>query len=86
MGSNLTLEFCGFKVIAVTCDVASTNRKFVRAHPSLDEDKKLSYNAQNPYSKKPTWVHFVSDLLYLIKTTRNANLAMGGSANFVWVS
>lgn len=65
------LEFCGFKVIAVTCDGASTNRKFIRAHPSLDKDNKLSYKAKNPYSKEPRWVYFVSDVPHLMKTTRN---------------
>ena len=37
----------------MTCDGASTNRKFIKTHPSLDEDekKKLSYKAKNLYSK-----------------------------------
>ena len=83
------LEFCGLKVIAVTCDGASTNRKFIRAHPSMDEDKKkLSYKAQHPYSKEPRWVYFVSDVPHLIKTTRNCwSHSFGhGRKRQLWVS
>jgi len=42
-----------------------------RAYPSLDEEEKLSYKAENPYSKEPRWVHFVSDVPHLMKTTHN---------------
>ena len=82
------LEFCGFKVIAVTCDGASTNRKFIRAHPSLDKDNKLSYKAKNPYSKEPRWVYFVSDVPHLMKTTRNcwSHSFAHGRKRKLWVS
>ena len=68
------LELCGFKVIAVTCDGASTNRKFFRMHVSLDAVdgcSQLTYKARNPYSKEARWVFFISDVPHLLKTTRN---------------
>ena len=82
------LEFCGFKVIAVTCDGASTNRKFFRMHESLDGHTQPTYKARNPYSKEERWVYFVSDVPHLLKTTRNCwSHSFGhGRKRQLWVS
>ena len=64
------LESIGFKVICVTADGASPNRKFFRMHGKKGE---LVYNTHNPFAdpeeKRPLF--FISDPPHLIKTTRN---------------
>ena len=59
------LEACGLKVIAITADGASVNRKFFRMHG------KSSYKSHNPFTSEDRYVYFVSDAPHLLKTTRN---------------
>ena len=40
----------GFQVLAVTCDGAALNRKFMKLHEDKDE---LVYKAVNPHSDEP---------------------------------
>lgn len=62
------LERCGFKVLFVTADGASTNRSLFKMHgPS----KSLVYKAKNKFSGDDRNVYFFSDPPHLIKTTRN---------------
>ena len=63
------LEACGFKVLALTCDGASANRKFLKLHKSSGED--MVYKTMNPYADEDRPVFFISDPPHLIKTVRN---------------
>ena len=63
------LEQLGFKVIALTGDGASCNRKFFKLH-SNDEDE-VCYKTINPYSDEKRYIYFISDVPYLMKTVRN---------------
>ena len=64
------LERIGFKVIAVTADGASPNRKFFHMHCS-GKTTDLCYKSANPYTAEDRNVYFFSDVPHLIKTTRN---------------
>ena len=64
------LERIGFKVIAITADGASPNRKFFNMHaPNNSSD--LCYKSPNPYTTEDRDIYFFSDVPHLIKTTRN---------------
>ena len=60
------LEHMGFKVIALTGDGASCNRKFFRPH-NTDNDE-ICYKTINPYSDERRYIYFISDVPHLIKT------------------
>ena len=62
------LEACGFKVIALTCDGASANRKFLKLHK---DSQGITYKTNNPYADEDRLVFFISDSSHLIKTVRN---------------
>ena len=65
------IEAIGLKVIFVTGDGASSNRKFFRMHKGADESAPI-YKTMNRYSglpKRPLF--FFSDPPHLIKTARN---------------
>jgi hypothetical protein len=61
------LELLGFRVMAVVCDGASSNRRFFRVH---NEDHS-TYKVKNPYSKDERCIYFISDVPHLLKTVRN---------------
>ena len=63
------LESLGFKVICVTADGASPNRKFFCMHGK----EGLVYKTHNPFAdpKENRPLYFISDPPHLIKTTRN---------------
>ena len=63
------LEQLGFKVIALTGDGASCNRKYFKLH-SNDEDE-VCYKTINPYSDEKRYIYFISDVPHLMKTVRN---------------
>lgn len=77
------LERCGFKVMAITADGASSNRKFFRMYSSAN----LTYKTPNPYTSEDRNIYFFSDMPHLIKTTRNCwlQLSVKGTRN-LWVS
>jgi len=62
------LERCGFKVLFVTADGASTNRFLFKMH---DRSESLLYKVKNKYASDARDVFYFSDLPHLIKTTRN---------------
>ena len=80
------LEFLGFKVLAVTGDGASTNRKFFRMN-SYPADG-LHYKTLNPYSSGARYLFFISDPPHLLKTTRNcwSHSSLHGSKRKLWVN
>ena len=61
------LEADGVKVLCITADGASPNRKFFRMHTDLD----VPHKTKNPYAKEERFVYFISDPPHLIKTVRN---------------
>ena len=78
------LERMGFKVVAITADGASPNRKFFRMHSSGSND--LCYKTPNPYSSEERDIYFFSDVPHLMKTTRNcwSHSSKNGSRS-LWV-
>ena len=65
------LEACDIKVIFITADGASTNRKFFRMHLDKKDSSTFNYKAKNPYSNDDRWVYFIADPPHLLKTIRN---------------
>jgi hypothetical protein len=63
------LELAGFKVIAITCDGASSNRKFFCMHG--DSSDGIVYKTANPYTDEDRCVYFFADVPHLMKTVRN---------------
>lgn len=82
------LERLGFKVIGLTGDGASPNRKFFRLHSKLASDSDLingvCYRTINPYADE-RYVYFFSDVPHLIKTTRNCWSHSNGKTRNMWV-
>ena len=66
------LECADFKVISLTGDKASPNRKFIRMHRLGTVQKSgTTYKIRNPYSVEERYIYFISDVPHLIKTVRN---------------
>ena len=63
------LELDGVKVICITADGSSSNRKFFRMNKS--HDLSIPYKTKNPYAKDERWIYFIADPPHLIKTVRN---------------
>lgn len=79
------LELIGLKVIAVTCDGASQNRKFFQMHAQSTDGK--VHKAINPYADKPRYLYFFADVSHLIKTVRNcmSNSFSHSHSRALWV-
>ncbi|KAL5497084.1 hypothetical protein EMCRGX_G013484 [Ephydatia muelleri] len=61
------IEFCGFKVLAITADGASSNRRFFKLHDPTAKFLHKTLNTHDP----DRYIFFFSDPPHLIKTTRN---------------
>ena len=67
------VESMGLKVIAVTADGASQNRKFFNMHQDPSESNVsngITYKTINMYALERE-VYFLSDVLHLVKTIKN---------------
>ena len=53
------LEESGFKVMVLTCDGASPNRKFFRMHSKPKQRGKVTYKTTNPYSEDGRDIYYV---------------------------
>ena len=62
------LELCGFKVMGLTCDGLSANRRLFNLH---DPTTKLVHKVPNPYADDNRDIYFFADPPHLIKTVRN---------------
>ena len=85
------LECAGFKVISITGDGASQNRKFFRMHKlacSSESASAVTYKVYNPYSKEDQYLFFFVDVPHLLKTVRNCwSNSFGHSySRALWVS
>lgn len=69
------------KVLGVTCDGSSVNRKFFKLHAS--KDGKITHKIPNPYAPEERDLFFVSDVPHLIKTVRNC---WASNKRLMWVS
>ena len=81
-------EKSSLKVIAVTCDAASPNRKVFRVHRHLTQDDDMNpetdvtYRTRNLFSgTENRFLYFISDVPHLLKTSRNC-LSNSGSSKF----
>lgn len=63
------IESIGLKVIFVTADGASQNRKFFRMHEDIEKSP-ITYKTRNRYAEEKHCLFF-SDPPHLLKTTRN---------------
>lgn len=64
------IEAIGLKVICITADGATSNRKFFRMHRKAG-DKGVAYKTPNVFANEERNVFFISDPPHLMKTTRN---------------
>ena len=64
------IESIGLKVICITADGASPNRKFFRMHRGPD-DASPTFKTRNPFAQEERCIYFICDPPHLIKTTRN---------------
>ena len=62
------IERLGLKVVALTGDGCSPNRKFFHMHAT---SKELCYKTENIYAPEKRFVYFFSDVPHLMKTSRN---------------
>ena len=84
-----TLECAGFKVISITGDGASQNRKFFRMHQLASESTStVTHKVRNPYSKEDWNLFFFVDIPHLLKTVRNcwSNSFGHSHSRALWVS
>ncbi|KAL5515328.1 hypothetical protein EMCRGX_G000480 [Ephydatia muelleri] len=71
----MRLECLGLKVLYITADGATNNRRFFKLH---DPSSPLVHKTENPFDPD-RFVYFFSDPPHLIKTTRNC-----WSKNMLW--
>ena len=70
-------ELNSLKVLAVTCDDASPNRKLFRMHfamtkeDDMNPDANVTYRTVNLFRSEKCFIYFISDVPHLMKTTRN---------------
>ena len=80
------LTTLGLRVMTITCDGASDNRKMFAM---FNSDADLSYKTSNVYSKDKDQVFFISDPPHLVKTIRNCfargKLWVCLGLNYVWI-
>ena len=83
---------CAIKVVATTCDGASTNCKFFRMHfglihdGELNADTDVAYRAIHFLSEDKCYIYFISDPPHLLKTAcyRLNNSVFGKGTPFLW--
>lgn len=74
------LELTGFRVLALTCDGVSYNRKFFDMH--------RKHKVINRFTDETRYIYFFSDVPHLLKTARNcfANSFAHSMSRKLWVS
>ena len=85
----LRLEMLGFKVICLTSNGASPNRKLCRILQSnRTSTDTVPYRMENVYTDDDRNIYFMSDVPHLLKTTRNcwANSNAHNCSRHLWVS
>ena len=70
-------ELNSLKVLAVTCDGASSNRKLFRTHfpltkeDDMNPDIDVTHRTVNLFSSEKRFLYFISDVPHLMITARN---------------
>lgn len=64
------LERCGFRVLGLTCDGLSANRRLFKMHRT-SKTTGPTYKVLNPYAADNRYIYFFSDPPHLMKTVRN---------------
>ena len=85
-------ELNSLKVLAVTCDGASPNRKLFRMHfpltkeDDMNPDIDVTYRTVNLFSSEKRFIYFISDVPHLMKTARNClyNSGKGRYTRYMW--
>ena len=85
-------ELNSIKVLAVTCDGASPNRKLFRMHfpmtkeDDMNPDTDVTYRTVNLFSSEKRFIYFISDVPHLMKTARNClyNSGKGRYTRYMW--
>ena len=85
-------ELNSLKVLAVTCDGASPNRKLFRMHfpltkeDDMNHDIDVTYQTVNLFSSEKRFIYFISDVPQLMKTARNClcNYGKGRYTRYMW--
>ena len=66
------LERCGFKVIGITLDGYSANRRLLSLLFDEKRKSRVKYKTKNPFSQPIRSIFFFSDPPHLLKTIRNS--------------
>ena len=79
------LEDRGLKVLFITCDGASQNRKFFEINRVEDNGEPV-HSTPNPYADDERQLYFISDVPHLLKTARNcfANSGAHRKSRLLW--
>ena len=80
------------KVLAVTCDGASPNRKLFKMHfhmtteDEMNPDVDVTYRTVNLFSPEKRFIYSISDVPHLLKTVRNclSNSGSGKFTRYMW--
>lgn len=59
------------KVLGVTCDGYSVNRRFLKIH-AKDKEAGINHKMSNPFAQEERDIFFFSDPPHLVKTVRNS--------------
>ena len=76
------IERCGLKVLAMTADGASPNRRLFKIHDPASSNT-TPHKVPNPYSTGGRDLFFFSDPPHLLKTVRNC---FASTSRHLWVS
>ena len=72
MEALFRLERCGFRVIGITLDGYSANRRLMNLLSDSETDSKLNFKTRNPFATQRRSIFFFSDPPHLLKTIRNS--------------
>ena len=80
------IELLGLKVMSITCDGASPNRKFFNMFKSNKGE--ITHKTHNIYADDDRFIYFFVDAPHLIKTARNCFSQSFGHSHTraLWVS
>lgn len=84
----MRLEIMGLKVMSLTSDGSSPNRKFYRLMKDPSDDTTPGYQCPNPFTNDDRRLYFIADVPHLLKTTRNcwSNSYGHSRKRALWVS
>ena len=85
-------ELNSLKVLAVTCDGASSNHKLFKMHflmtneDDMNPDVDVTYKTLNLFSNEKRFIRFIWDVPHLIKTARNCLSSSGSNrcTRYMW--